>query len=332
MLKNKLLLLIPALLCALHGRAQFAPQATMPGSDAIPAGSSLFTAWASHCEVQRGYMDIADPTLGMVNAGLPEHATGSPDGSIVSLGDSGIAVLTFPVYITNGPGADFAVFENGFPNPGNPAEAFLELAFVEVSSDGEHFFRFPAQSLTQADSQISSIAGQDYMDAALLNNLAGKYIAGYGVPFDLQELDGTTGLDINRITHVRIVDVIGTIGVHGTNDVNGHRINDPYPTAFPAGGFDLDAVGVIHGSPLSVEEARLAQVRIFPNPANDFITILLPRQQVFQLTIRNAAGQTVCQQPISGAGKVAVSQLPAGVYFVQLQNETQSCVTRFIRP
>ena len=29
-------------------------------------------------------------------------------------------------------------------------------------------------------------------------------------------------------------------------DSQGHQINDPWPTNFPTGGFDLDAVGVIN--------------------------------------------------------------------------------------
>ncbi len=43
--------------------------------------------------------------------------------------------------------------------------------------------------------------------------------------------------------YVRIVDVIG----NGTTfDANGQPVYDPHPTAFPSGGFDLDAVGVLH--------------------------------------------------------------------------------------
>ena len=49
------------------------------------------------------------------------------------------------------------------------------------------------------------------MDATKLNNLAGKYKAQYGTPFDLNELDGISGLDINYISHVKIIDCIGTI-------------------------------------------------------------------------------------------------------------------------
>ncbi|NIA17499.1 MAG: hypothetical protein GWO86_04040, partial [Planctomycetes bacterium] len=32
-------------------------------------------------------------------------------------------------------------------------------------------------------------------------------------------------------------------------DINGHQINDPWPTPFDSGGFDLDAVGIINERP-----------------------------------------------------------------------------------
>ena len=32
----------------------------------------------------------------------------------------------------------------------------------------------------------------------------------------------------------------------GTRDAEGHLINDPYPTDYETGGFDLDAVGVLN--------------------------------------------------------------------------------------
>lgn len=328
MLNNKFLLLLTALLCHLHGRAQFAPQAHIPGTDAIPADSELFVAWADGCVVSRGYMNIANPLLGVVSTGHPGNATGTPDGSIVSLGDSGIAVLTFPVQITNGPGPDFAVFENGFANPLAPEKAFLELAFVEVSSDGVNFYRFPAQSLTQTDTQL---VNSSYLYAAQLHNLAGKYISQFGTPFDLEELAAVPGLDVNHITHVRIVDVVGDIGAHGSDDINGNRINDPYPTAFPSGGFDLDAVGVIHALPLSVPHVSAPDWQVVPNPTHATIRLTLPEGETFQVTIRNAAGQTVLQQSATGATPIAVTSLPPGLYFIQVFNKDQSCVLRFIK-
>src|SRR6185436_14379894 len=137
-----------------------------------------------------------------------------------------------PVY--NGPGFDFAVFENGFYTA-SPL-AFLEFAFVEVSSDGNNFFRFAATSNIQDTTQVPMTG----VDCSLVNNLAGKYVSGYGTPFDLDELKNTSGLDINNVTHIKLIDVVGTVNdSYATHDQYGHKINDPYPTPFASSGFDL---------------------------------------------------------------------------------------------
>lgn len=69
----------------------------------------------------------------------------------------------------------------------------------------------------------------------------------YGTPFELDEIPDNPLLNKNNITHVRIIDVIGTIDPeYCTYDSEGHIVNDPWPTAFASGGMDLDAVGVIH--------------------------------------------------------------------------------------
>ena len=54
---------------------------------------------------------------------------------------------------------------------------------------------------------------------------------------------------------IKIIDVVGSINESfATYDINGKPINDPYPTAFATGGFDLDAIGVINFLPTSVNE------------------------------------------------------------------------------
>ena len=152
--------------------------------------------------------------------------------------------MTFASPICNRPGPDFAVFENGFANAQNPDMYFLELGFVEVSSDGVNFFRFPAISNVQTSTQIG---GFGCIDPTQIHNLASKYPAMYGTPFELDEIPDNPLLNKNNITHVRIVDVIGTIDPeYCTYDSQGHIVNDPWPTAFASGGMDLDAVGVIH--------------------------------------------------------------------------------------
>ena len=74
----------------------------------------------------------------------PSLALGPATGDtldVVSLGNGGSITLTFAEPIRNGAGFDFAVFENGH------VDTFLELAFVEVSSDGAVFVRFDSTYL-----------------------------------------------------------------------------------------------------------------------------------------------------------------------------------------
>lgn len=302
---------------AITANAQFAPQAGIVGSTAIAASSTQIVAWAASCTFQRGYKDIAQPQMGYAAAGDSTSAIGAEDNFIISLGDSGVATLSFPHPIVNGLGADFVVFENGFNNPSNAEEAFLELAFVEVSSDGINYFRFSATSATQADTQI--LGAGVYMNARKLNNLAGKYIANYGTPFDLQELSGIAGLDVNNIIRVRIVDVIGSIGIHASMDKDGKPINDPYPTAFPTGGFDLDAVGVIHQSTAtSINTQHQSIAKVYPNPAAHEVIVVTPKP--VSLVVRGIAGNVVLQTTIEATASIDVRMFDAGIYFFYFQD------------
>ncbi|MGV3630848.1 MAG: T9SS C-terminal target domain-containing protein [Bacteroidota bacterium] len=239
-------------LFALQLEAQsFAPAPGFPGTTAVHKDSSAIVFWAWQIDLQRGYLDISDKSLGYASYGLPGNGMYEAEGNpfdVVSLGDSGVAVLTFPYPVSNGEGFDFAVFENGF------TDNYLELAFVEVSSDGMNYVRFPAISELQDSAQMGNY---EFWDCAFVNNLAGKYRQGYGTPFDLQELAGS-GIDINNITHVKIVDVIGSIDpAYGSFDSQNHIINDPWPSAFESGGFDLDGIAVMHSVELGIMEEKM---------------------------------------------------------------------------
>lgn len=235
---------VVAVAAAPAARADFDPQVGQPGSRGIPVASSAFVGWTDTLvSITRGPQNIANPSGPLASAGNPLSVLGGSSG-LVSLGDGGSITLGFNTPIANGLGADFAVFENGFL-AGSVGLAYLELAFVEVSSNGVDFFRFAATSLTQTATQVG---GFGMLDARNLNNLAGKYIAGYGTGFDLDELKGVSPLlDVNHVIQVRIRDVVGSIDPrYGSRDSLGNLINDPYSTPFASGGFDLTGVGVIH--------------------------------------------------------------------------------------
>ena len=310
--------------------AQFAPQVGITGSTGIHKTSLDFKAWANECTIERGYIDIADKSLGKTTLGDNTSALGLADGEVISLGDSGVATIHFAQAIYNGDGADFAVFENGFQNPANPEEAFLELAFVEVSSNGENYFRFPATSNTLSTLQIAGSG--EYMNARLIDNLAGKYIAQYGTPFDLENLKGTTGLDINNISHIRIVDVIGAINGYQSTDRNGQKINDPYPTPFGTGGFDLDAVGAINIKATSISALNFTSTNIYPNPATDklFVDLKIEANDNYSIIISDISGKKLSSQKATMHNEMDISMLHSGLYLINIISaNTQQCIGKF---
>jgi len=204
----------------------YAPAAGQAGSTAIHMDSPLIQAWAT------GHVNYLAGAGVSAPFNTPSKAYGKAEGQsgeIVSLGDSGQITLTFAKPIANGPGADFAVFENSFN------DTFLELAWVDVSDGGTSFVRFTNDSLTA--NPVPFLGGS--IDATNIDGLAGKYRGGYGTPFDL------AALGLSQVTHVRLVDVIGDgTAKDSTNDT----IYDPYPTSGSAG-FDLDAIAVMNQVP-----------------------------------------------------------------------------------
>jgi hypothetical protein len=169
------------------------------------------------------------------------QALGPADGNpvrVVALGRGGTLTLSFGQVIPNQPGPELAVFENSF------SDVFLELAFVEVSSDGENFVRFP--SLSETPEEVDAFGA---IDPTNITGLAGKYRGGFGTPFDFADLPAEPDLDRNGIRFVRLIDVVGGEGSDVTNlpisrDSRGRRVYDPFPTMGSAG-FDCDGVALL---------------------------------------------------------------------------------------
>ena len=208
----------------------------------IGKDSPLITNWAT------GYRDYLPGANVDAQWKTPDKALGKAIGDsfdVVVLGDAGRITLTFGGAIVNGAGADFAVFENSFSN------TFLELARVDVSSDGTNFFRFPAYSFTPGP-----VNGFGNVNPDNIYGFAGKYPQGFGTLFDLNDLAHHAGLNVNNVRYVRIVDVVGDGNSFDdtlAEDGGPQRIYDPFPQVGSAG-FDLDAVGVLHFAAAPVPE------------------------------------------------------------------------------
>jgi len=319
-MKKALLFFLLVILFVPGVYAQYPPPAGEPGTTAIYKDSAVFKTWATGCSVVRGFVNISDTTItyeGQNRAfyGNDADGTGAPDDFSVSLGDGGIATLTFDHPIGNGEGPDFAIFEN------SAADGFLELGFVEVSSDGSRYVRFPAVSLTQVETQVSTFGT---LDATKLNNFAGKYRLFYGTPFDLADISDSTGIDLNHITYVRIIDVVGCIQpLYATYDSQGDTINDPWPTPFHSCGFDLDAAGIINLGPQAInDETDPITLNIFPNPVNSNVSISITQAGPGWLRVTDLTGQTRLQiSTLQNFQKIDLGHLAPGIYFLTVRLE-----------
>jgi hypothetical protein len=261
-----------------------------------------FVGWATtvqdYSPANRDLIDStwSDPTL----------ALGPVTGDafdVVSLGDlsrsditAGVApgsiTLEFDSGISDGPGADFVVFENALELAGT-TDVFAELAYVEVSSDGVNFARFPSayngtmppaieQSTYTEVHASGNITYTDwpyvYQDPTKIYNLAGKHLNGYGeswgTPFDLAQLANNPlvlsgQLDLNNVRYVRIVDIPGS---GAFTDSAGHPIYDPWVT-MGSPGFDLEAIGVLNNAPFVVNQETAQAPVITQQPSNETVGV-----------------------------------------------------------
>ena len=322
---SKQLFYVGFLLCmSMFTFAQYAPPVGQTGTTAIHADSNIFVEWAIGCDVEKGYADISNTNLGWATYGLETVGTGKADNIVVSLGDGGVATLTFNTPISDGAGWDFAVFENSF------LDDFLELAFVEVSSNGVDYHRFNSISVTQQDTQVGTFG---LVNTTKIHNLAGKYKTMYGTPFDLNELKDISGLDISNIVSVRIIDVVGSIDTnYATYDSNGNIINDPWPTPFESGGFDIDAVGVINNrdNTSGIDFEKNISGIIFPNPAHDYFNISLS-ENIDKVIIQDLSGKYVVEFNDPSNKYFHIDFLPSGYYIVKILTHGNQITTKLIK-
>ena len=216
-------------------RATYAPAPPDPTTTAVAYDDARIVNWATGVASYLPGTGVSDPKWMMPTQAV--GPAGTDTTAVVVLGNGGTITLTFAAPITDGASWDFAVFENSFAS-----DVFLELGFVEVSSDGSHFARVDS-AFQGAVTPCGSCSGT----AAEIGGLAGAYMVGYGTPFDLAALrnsplvrDGS--VDLTAIKYVRIVDIIGD----GTTlDSFGRGIVDPISSG-PTAGFDLDGIAVLN--------------------------------------------------------------------------------------
>jgi hypothetical protein len=290
-----MLLAITALNCPAIAGPYVEPGIPGRVADPLQPGRTIvnpeFRGWAASATAFQPSPGILAPHNDPAKATGPIGTT--TGGQTVSLGDlsadeitagatPGSITLRFDQPFRNGPGWDFAAFENAFTFfPPDDDKLFAELGYVEVSSDGSTFARFPSISLT-TEADLFTPFGRAFagIDPTDVHNLAGRHGELVGTPFDLADLTAlpavqSGAVDLGRIQFVRIVDIPGN---GAFLDSLGQPILDTWNTrdAFGNGGLDLDAVG-----------ARF----VVPEPASQSIILVIAAMICVAARVRAARGK-----------------------------------------
>lgn len=208
--------------------------------DYSPSSQTINSSWTDSSKAL-GYVagsntdivSLGDMTQAMIN-----DTSESPGSITLGFGSN---------CIENDEGYDFVLFENGFVSL-STGLVFAELGYVEVSTNGTDFVRFPSDSQQTA----STVGAYGTIDPTEIDNLVGKHVNAYGrcwgTPFDLDDLVGMTDVssglvNLDDINYVRVVDIPGS---GDFTDKDGEGIYDAWVT-YGSGGVDLEACGIIHG-------------------------------------------------------------------------------------
>lgn len=253
----------------------------------------LFASVANAQQYATSIFDIVQgPGPGLFNT---NSALGGPDFvssgffSVYSLGAGGRATFGFADSIRNGEGDDFIVFENAFELFGGPTFSdptglsFAEVCFVEVSTNGIDFVRFPT-SYNGPDAAHPVFGGSAFgsfdgfggcgpvlADVGNGDDPRNAALAG-GDALDLSDLllepEVISGaVDLQNINFVRLVDVVeGTQVDSQGNTIWDDRGSDPDDSA------DIDAICILNAAS---EASTLQPTLTIDRDMNDRLVVTL---------------------------------------------------------
>ncbi|MDN3723010.1 T9SS type A sorting domain-containing protein [Aequorivita sp. SDUM287046] len=103
--------------------------------------------------------------------------------------------------------------------------------------------------------------------------------------------------------------------------------------SYSAGGDDSEIVVARYtNETLGIADNENVEFRLYPNPANEQITIeLSDASSNYQVAIYDVLGKKVYTSEIQKVGQIDVSALASGTYLVKLNSDNKSSVVRFVK-
>ncbi|WP_179354150.1 T9SS type A sorting domain-containing protein [Winogradskyella vidalii] len=82
--------------------------------------------------------------------------------------------------------------------------------------------------------------------------------------------------------------------------------------------------------PLDIVDNEIANFKIYPNPANDYIEIESGAESVTSITVFDILGEQVLIQEVLNDNRMDISSLTKGVYFIKIRGDNNSSITKKI--
>ncbi|MEO8591196.1 MAG: T9SS type A sorting domain-containing protein [Flavobacteriales bacterium] len=241
---------------------------------------------------------------GTLSAKVTGTAAGGPTDLILRLGNrtTGIYVLSWNMYIPSGNGGYFNMQHNEVPGAGS---WMVDVTFA------------PGGTIEYL---VNSVAAPGTFPHDVWFNVA--------MALDLDAMTGALAID-GAVQYTWQTNVPGPSQIGGI-DFFGYAGGAP---AVPL--FYLDDVSFVALPSTSVPEVTPTEVGVYPNPAQDLVTVDLPNASttatVSLVDVTGRAiieGRSFQQQGTYARTQLSLKGLPDGLYFVRIQDGDQQVVRR----
>jgi len=168
-------------------------------------------------------------------------------------------------------------------------------------------------TINKADQVIDFESISDYTLGEEPIKLKATSSAGLIVEFEILHGDG------------EIKDNLLTPQIIGDFSIRAYQTgNDNYNPAEEIRYFTVDQV-------LGIEDDFQQEIKLYPNPAKDFVNLNLPANETYQVKLLNLNGQMIQSMEAYGNTRLNVRNLKVGMYFITIQTDQSIVSKRFLK-
>ncbi|PVW15257.1 T9SS type A sorting domain-containing protein [Marixanthomonas spongiae] len=209
-----------------------------------------------------------------------------------------------------------------------------DIAAVRLNTDGTFDSTYGDNGVVT----VRLVNGENYTKSMILQDdgkaiLFGSTVLQSEYDIALVRLNTDGSLDTSFDTDGMVSTDIDGRQDYGTDVVlqpDGKIIASGY--SYTGSGSSEMVVARYSNEPLGINENQGLDFNLYPNPANDYVTVNLQSTgETYQVEIVDMLGKTVLTSEVTNNGRIQVSALAAGNYFVKLTSAETSGVVKFVK-